>query len=239
MSDLLRKQILRERNKLTDITNSVNEDWVIELIGASAVREIKADAERRADAELFRSGIFVPPCPHYPQTNALGLSSAAQAYWTLVEEARSAEPPLNWYKPVAIMRRLTKVKLRVPKQIKLIAGHMVFTPKLNKRDEFIAGLHRVVDAYERLPRSEQSKFTTDGAPEIGGLRFPRPVAFAEADKARIAYQKAASDADAVRAKVTRQAWLDGLDRAVCRNTGSYKIGGRLGVEKEGSDEQGS
>jgi hypothetical protein len=215
----------------------VDEVWVTQLIGERAVQEIKADATRRADAELARKGIEVPTYANAPQPANLYLSDAALSYWNAVEEAQKAEPELRWYKPVAIMRRLTKIKLRMPKQIVIVGRHIAFTPKLNKRDQFVADLQRIVEAYERLPDSERAKFTTDGAPEMGGLRFPRPIRLAEADNTQAVYRKAAREVDAIRAKATRQAWLDGLDKALGRGARGYNVGGRVRWEREGSDEQ--
>lgn len=237
MSDILRKQILHERNRLEDPHASVNEKWLTELLGASAVQAIIGDAARRTDVELQLRGIVVPPWPLDPTDAELGLSDEGLAYWDAVRKARANEPEVRRFEPSWAHQRIRKLKLKLPKRIRFVAGHVLFEPKLDKRESYIAHLNNLAEAYHRLPASEQGKFTTDYGPEMASLRFPQPVVLAQCERARAAYRIATQAEAAVRAEVTRQAWLDGLDKALGRRTGGFKVGGRVGWTSEGGDNQ--
>jgi hypothetical protein len=224
--------MLHERNRLADPQASVNEKWLTELLGEPAVRAILADAKHRGDAKLKLMGIVVPPWPHEPRDQELGLSDEALAYWNAVRQAKAREPELKRFEPSWARQRIRKLKLRMPKRLRFVAGHVVFEPKLSERESFVASLSAIAEAYEQLPENERAKFTTCLAPEMAGLRFPQPVQLAQVAAAKAAYKIAADAANAVRSEVTRQAWLDGLDKAIGRNTGGYKVGGRLRVEND-------
>jgi hypothetical protein len=232
MSDILRKQILHERNRLRDPQQKLDENWLTELIGKKAVAAIRLDAELRAKTEIRRRGIVVPPWPHEPREDHLGLTEEGLDYWRAVREAVGNEPEAKRFEPSWAAKRIRKIKLKTPKRISFVAGHILFEPRLSKRERFIASLQTLVEAYERLPASEQAKFTTENAPEIGGLRFPHPIPLAQWHSAVRVYQRAAKAAAAIQSCATREAWLDGLDKAAGRNTGSYRLGGRLRLGTE-------
>lgn len=233
MTDIFRKQLQRVRKKLDDPSVEIDEEWIEQLIGSEAVRDIKTDVERRFDAEVERCGIVLQPIPKAD----LNLSAAGLDYWNEVQSMSRKEPRRRAYEPSWAAKKLRKVKVKLPKQITFVGGLIAFQPKLNARERFIASLQDLVRRYEELPVSEKAKFTTDLAPEMGSLRFPQPLMLAQQRRAMEVRSKALARIGAIRRQATLDAWRAGMDKALGRGTGGYKISGRVGWEMEGSDEQ--